>query len=171
MADSTITTLLENIQTNLKDSTNYATVAGALAFVEISDQWFPLPKGTPYAVIVPGAPGDAEQLIATRVWSQPVSIYVAIRSMMTPEGDRALLGTDQKSGLDTIALEVRKALARPSPYYDRKPDSTYTEQEGVLFGECTEMEYMGFETDDETETSGIQVVRVEVTYLVSEAKY
>ena len=172
MADSTLTTLLENIRVNLNDTTNYKTLADALMFVEICDEWFPLPKPSPYAVIVPGSAGDAEQLIATRVWRQPVNVYIAMRQLQTPEGERSLLGTSAKEGLDTLGRETRSALARPSPYNNRKPTGAlYVTQAGVLHAESTETEYMGMETDDETEASGVQVIRVEITYLISEAKY
>lgn len=175
MADSQKTILLRNVEVNLKDKTNYSDLS-ALNGWTVSDEWAPQNLSTPYVVIVPGATGDRVSGIAVETCEFTVSVYIAERAAASVNGKRALLGVvSVKSGLDSLARFVRTALIRPSPYSDRKPGTpyagSYTTQAGVLHAEHGGTEYLGYMEDEEAgEESGIQVIKVDVLYLLVDAK-
>lgn len=170
MADSLKTILLRNVEINLRDSTTYTDLA-ALKGWYVSDEFRPISYPTPYVSIVPGARGETISGIAAEVEEWTVSVYVVERTAPSETGERALLGVASvRSGLDTLARFVRSSLIRPSPYNDRKPTASYTTQAGVLHAEHGGTEYLGYMTDDETEESGVQVMKVDVNYILVDNK-
>jgi hypothetical protein len=144
VADSLETTLLENVQVNLEDTTTYSDLA-AIKDTEIMDEFFLLSRTNVAATIVPGPPEDEQTGVQITRWWQPVKIHLQDRANQTPTRGRTLLGTSGRPGLDTVASFVRRALDRPSPFDGRKPSASYTTQTGVHNVRYMGKEYLGDE--------------------------
>jgi len=167
MADSLVTTLLENIRLNLRDSTTY-TALGYLKTVDVVSEFVLYAKNSPYAVIVAENPVDQQTLTGVLVWWQPVTVYIVNRRQKTPDGDRAMLGDASLPGLDTLAKDARQALCRPSPY-NPVPTVSYTTLTGVLNTRYGGMEYRGVEEGVKDEAAA-PVVAIHIDYLCVEAR-
>jgi len=176
MADSIVTTLLENIQVNLEDATNFPAIAhattGSIKDTEIMDDFALVGRTNVAAIIVPGPPEDERCGVQITRWWQPVDIYLQDRVNVTPTRGRTLLGTAGRPGLDTVAKDVRQALDRPSPFDGRKPSASYTTQTGVhnaayrgkeYLGDEDKMSYLGEDMREE-EAIATQVVVVHMAY-------
>jgi len=160
MADGIVTTLLENIQINLQDSTNYSDIASALKAVEIRGEFTLLEKQDTYAVIVPGEPDKLYDTYSFTSFWQPVTVYIVMRRLKSKTGDRTLLGTASVDGLDTIVKNARQALNRSSPYYNDKPSSSYTEQTGVSEVRFDEVTYMGEEESENLQPANVAALKL-----------
>ena len=120
--DSALTTLLEQISINLRDTTNFAGLAGLKNNTSYGSRYVmaafgPLKRRdhpTPYAVVTPGPcdKGGAEG----RVDRQQVLVHLVHGIFHDPEHYYTTLGTGSVDGILTLAEEIEKALARPRPY-------------------------------------------------------
>ncbi len=117
--DSAVTTLLENIEATLTDSTNWSALASALGnntnIRSVAPPFRPIYAGkTPYVVITPGG---QEKFHTTGRWDiQEVNLHIVHAVLSSPEQYYSVLGTASVEGILTIAEELEKALVRPHPY-------------------------------------------------------
>jgi hypothetical protein len=166
MADGLVTTLLENIETNLGDTTNYSAIATPLGVVWASGEFVLHPKASPYAVIVPGAPEPVESGPTVAMFWQPVDLFIVMRRLKTKKGERSLLGTSTVNGLETLAKDARQSLCRVSPYNHNVPSGSYTTQTGVLNVRFDGQEYMG--NVEEEDMPQAYVIVLHLAYLCAE---
>lgn len=141
--DSVLTTLLENLSINLRDTTNFAGLAGLKNNASYGTRYVQAAFGpltgkqmghpTPYAVIVPGS--CAKRGAEGRVDEQQVQIHVVHGIFHDPHHYYTTLGTATLDGVLTLCEEIEKALARPRPYgHSPYNTSPYTAQTNVVTG-------------------------------------
>lgn len=139
--DSVLTTLLEQISVNLRDTTNFAGLSGlknnasyGTRYVQVA---FGPPKNmghpTPYAVITPGA--CQKRGAEGRQDQQQVLVHVVHGIFHDPHHYYTTLGTSSVDGILTLCEEIEKALVRPRPYAHSPYNTTpYTAITNVLTG-------------------------------------
>lgn len=132
MADSALTTLLENIEATLTDATNWATLAGILTNSSknkaVAPTFRPIYAAPPYVIITPGS---QEKFQTEGRWDvQEVNLHIVHAVLSSPEQYYSVLGTATVEGILTIAEELEKAMVRPHPYsvspYNSSPYTNLT---------------------------------------------
>ena len=126
--DSTLTTLLENIEVNLRDGTRHGSSStdGDLARLKNNNSYGAryivpafvplLGHPLPYAVIAPGAAGKSGA--GDRVDQQQVLLHVVHGEYHDPQDYYSTLGDGSMDGILTLAEEIENALTRSRPYND-----------------------------------------------------
>ena len=135
---STETILISNIEANLQDGTNFATLTGKLKGANIQPVFFVPGRTTPWAVVVPGDVSvDHDELLCEHTMA--VDVHLISRGNMTPTGEVATVGNSSTTGMLEIIHDIRKALDRPDPYGTRKPSgASYT-----TMSNCPIVRYLG----------------------------
>ncbi len=117
MADSILTTLLENIEVNLRDTTNFSDLAAlshTSATVHVAPVFLPLMLAPPYVVVVPG---DAEiDQTESRRDLQQIEFHVVHGILSSDTQYFTTLGTASTAGILTLMEDIEAALVRPKPY-------------------------------------------------------
>jgi hypothetical protein len=118
MADSDLTTLLENIEATFTDATNFATLAGILKNSSknkaIAPIFRPIHAPVPYCVVTPGG---SEKFHTEGRWDiQEINVHIVHAVLSSAQHYYSVLGTASTEGILTVAEEVEKALVRPNPY-------------------------------------------------------
>lgn len=131
-SDSTLTTLLENIEATFTDATNFAALAGALTHStrtsNIAPVFVPMMQAVPYVVIVPGSKESTDNLGRRDI--QTVEIHLVHGVLSSPEQYYTVVGTAALEGILTLCEEIEKALHRAGPYnhapYNTAPYTSLT---------------------------------------------
>lgn len=136
MADSALTTLLENIEVNLRDTTNFpdlAPLTHTASTTHVAPIFLPLHQATPYVVIIPGA-AEIDQTEGRRDL-QRVELHIVHGVISSPNHYYSVVGTASTAGILTLAEDIEAALVRPKPY-GHAPYNTgsYTAQTNVHSG-------------------------------------
>jgi len=124
--------LLENIAVNIKDQTNFPLLP-EIVNVAILPKFACMYWDSWYAVIVLGKSNEDNAGIGIHA-RVPIEVNICQRILKSPDLETAV--PDMMDKLE----EVRKALVRPDPYGNHKPDATYTAMAG-----CHGVMFMGFD--------------------------
>ena len=131
---SALTTLLKNLEVNLKDTTNFTGLSQlkwSAKTQHIVAVFLPVYQGSvPFFQIAPGACAKANAV--GRVDTQQVLVHVCWGIVSDPQGYYTLAGTAALDSIGTLMEEIEKALTRPEPY-NHAPYNTgsYTAQTNV----------------------------------------
>lgn len=131
---SALTTLLKNVEVNLKDTTNFSGLSQlkwSAKTQHIVATFTPSYQGTvPFFQVAPGT--CTKDNAMGRVDRQQVLVHVCWGIVSDPQGYYTLAGTAALDSIGTLMEEIEKALTRPEPF-NHAPYNTgsYTAQTGV----------------------------------------